>query len=97
MFNLKTNIIMKKINFSEIKFRPNLFAEPAPIDDINKQLANALWQNKDIAAGRLALKLFDNPEIEVNDQEKGYIKEALGNFYQWVKQPVLEALGEKAE
>lgn len=88
---------MKKINFSEIKFRPNLFAEPAPIEDIHKQIANALWQNKDIAAGKLALKLFDHPDIELSDADVNYIKGALDNFFQWVKTPILEALGEKAE
>lgn len=88
---------MKKINFAEIKFRPNLFAEPAPIEDIHKQIANALWQNKDIAAGKLALRLFDKPEIELNDAEVNYIKSALDNFFQWVKAPILETLGEKTD
>lgn len=86
-----------KINFSKLKFRPSLFEPETEIKDFHKQLANALWQNKDIAVGKFALKLFDNPEIEVNDAEKGYIKEALGNFLQWARIPVLEALGEKAE
>ena len=86
-----------KINFSEIKFRPSLFDEPVTIKDFHKQLANAIWQNKDIAAGKFALSLFDNPDIEINEQEKGYIKEALGNFLQWAKSPILEALGEKED
>lgn len=88
---------MKKINFSEIKFRPNLFAEPAPIEDFHKQLAEVIYQNSDVASGRLALKLFDNPEIEVNEQELDLIKKALMNFRQWVKVAVFEALGEKVE
>lgn len=86
-----------KINFAEIKFRPSLFEEAVEIKDFNKQLANAIWQNKDIAAGRFALKLFDNSDIEINDAEKGYIKAALDNFLQWAKAPILEALGEKVE
>ena len=84
-----------KINFAEIKFRPSLFEPEAPSNDIHKQVANAIWQQKDIAAGKFALKLFDNPEIEINDAEKGYIKEAVANFFQWAKAPILEALGEK--
>lgn len=86
-----------KINFSEIMFRSSLFSEPAPIQDIHKQIANVIWQNKDIAAGRFALRLFDNPELEVSDEEKGYIKAALADFFQWVRVPILEALGENAE
>ena len=87
-----------KINFSKLKFRPSLFEPETEIKDFHKQLANALWQNKDIAVGKFALKLFDNPEIEINDAEKGYIKEALEQFLQWVRVPVLEALSdEKAE
>lgn len=86
-----------KINFAKLKFRPSLFEPETEIKDFHKQLANALWQNKDIAVGKFALKLFDNPDIEVSDAEKGYIREALGNFLQWARIPVLEALGEKAE
>lgn len=86
-----------KINFATLKFRPSLLAPETEIKDFHKQLANALWQNKDIAVGKFALKLFDNPEIEIDDKEKGYIKDALGQFLQWVKTPVLEALGEKVE
>ena len=97
MFNLKINTIMTKINFSEIRFRASLFAESVPIEDFHKQLAEVIYQNNDVASGRLALKLFDNPEIEVNEQELGLIKEALKNFRQWVKVAVFEALGEKAE
>lgn len=86
-----------KINFSELKFRPSLFEEAIEIKDFHKQLANAIWQNKDIKAGKFALALFDNPDIEVDDEQKGYIKEALGNFLQWARIPVLEALGEKED
>lgn len=71
-----------KINFSNLKFRPSLLQPETEIKDFHKQLANAIWQNKDIAAGKFALKLFDNPEIEVDEQEKGYIKEALEQFLQ---------------
>ena len=86
-----------KINFAKIKFRPSLFEKEVEIKDFHKQLANSIWQNKEIAAGKFALRLFDTPDIEINEQEKGYIKEALGNFLQWVRTPVLEALGEKVE
>lgn len=86
-----------KINFAKIKFRPLLTTEAMEIGDFHKQLANALWQSRDIAVGRFALKLFDNPEIEVNEQEKGYIISALDTFYQWAKVAVLEALGEKID
>ena len=84
-----------KINFADIKFRPSLFEVAAPIKDFNKQLANSIWQQKDIAAGKFALRLFDNPEIEVSKEEVGFIKEALGGFVQWVGVAVLEALGEE--
>lgn len=81
-----------KINFAELKFRPSLFDAPAPIADINKQLANALWQSDEIEAGRLALRLFDNPEIEISEAEAEHIKGALQGFKQWVKEPILTAL-----
>lgn len=88
---------MKKINFAEIKFRPSLFEPETTINDFHEQLANILWQHKDIAAGKLALRLFDNPEIELNETEVNYIKSALDNFFQWVQTAVLEALSEKAD
>lgn len=81
-----------KIDFSSIKFRPSLFEEEKTISDFHRQLANAIWQQKDVAAGRLALRLFDNPEIEIDETEKGFITEALESFVQWVKSPVLEKL-----
>ena len=84
-----------KINFNKIKFRPSLLEGEKEIKDFNKQLANVLWQSRDIAVGHFALRLFENPEIEINEQEKGYIKDALESFYQWAKVAVLEALGEK--
>lgn len=84
-----------KINFATLKFRPSLLQPETEIKDFHKQLANILWQNKDIAVGKFALRLFDNPEIEINEQEKGYIKDAIGNMFQWAKTPVLAALGDK--
>ena len=88
-----------KINFAELKFRPSLFDEPVTIKDFHKQLANAIWQNKEIAAGDFALRIFNLPDnnltIEFGEQEKGYIKDALGGFLQWAQKPVLEAIGEK--
>jgi len=83
-----------KLELSKILFRPSLFEEAKPLNDFNKQLANAVWQQKDVAAGKLALKLFDSPDLDINEEEKGYIKEALEGFVQWVKSPVLEAIGD---
>lgn len=84
-----------KINFAAIKFRPSLLDEPVTIKDFHKQLANAIWQSKDIAAGKFALKLFDNPDIEANEQEVGFIREAVEGFTQWAKSPILEILNNK--
>lgn len=88
-----------KINFAELKFKPSLFEPEVTIKDFHKQLANAIWQNKEIAAGDFALRIFNLPEnnltIEFGEQEKGFIKDALGGFLQWAQKPVLEAIGEK--
>jgi len=84
-----------KINFAELKFRPSLFEEAIEIKDFHKQLANAIWQSQEVAEGSFALDLFKSPEIEINDEQKEFIKKALNNFLQWAKRPVLEALGEK--
>ena len=43
-----------------------------------------------MAAGKFALKLYDNPEVEVDETEMGYIREAVGEFRQWVSGPILE-------
>ena len=83
-----------KINFSSIKFRPSLSSEPVVIEDINKQIADVIWQRKEVAAGKFALRLYDNPEVEVDETEKGYIREAVGEFRQWVAAPILEAMGD---
>lgn len=86
-----------KINFAEIKFRSNLFEDEKPIKDFHKILANTLWQSRDAKAGKVALRLFESPEIEISDDEKPYIKAGIANFAQWVKTPILEALGESVE
>lgn len=83
---------MKTIDLSAIEFRPSLFDKATTIKDFHKQLANAIWQNKEIAAGKFALALFDNPVVELTEDNKKYITEALENFLQWVKAPVLEAM-----
>lgn len=83
-----------KINFAAIKFRPSLSSEPVAIEDIHKQIADVIWQRKEVAAGKFALKLYDNPEVEVDETEKGYIREAVGEFRQWVAAPILEAMGD---
>lgn len=83
-----------KINFAAIKFLPSLSSEPVVIEDINKQIADVIWQRKEVAAGKFALKLYDNPEVEVDETEMGYIREAVGEFRQWVSGPILEAMGD---
>ena len=79
-----------KINFAAIKFRPSLSSEPVVTEDIHKQIADVIWQRKEVAAGKFALRLFDSPEVEVDETEKGYIREAVGEFRQWVAAPILE-------
>lgn len=81
-----------KINFNKIYFRPSLFKPAAPFPGIHQQIANAIWQSRDVAAGKLAFKLFDEPEIEISDSDISYIKAALNVLPQWVRTPVLEAI-----
>lgn len=100
-----------KINFAEIKFRPSLFEpeiidkELAPTDKHPKrrpiawQIADELWRSTDIVKAKVGERIYENfgKETEISDIEKGYVKEALASFPQWVRVRVLEALGEKAE
>lgn len=83
-----------KVSF-KVKAQPSLMVEAREID-FTKEVANAIWQTaKGCAEADFALKLFNsNGEIEVTDEQRGFIRNAVAGFAWWAKKPILEAMGE---
>lgn len=81
-----------KVNFDKIKIQISLF-EPCQEVDIQKQLADNIYKSsKSVEEHSLALRLFDNKEIEITDSEKEIIKKATEGFVYHFKQAILDRL-----
>lgn len=80
------------------KARPNLMVEETDIN-FYKEVANAIYVNARTASeAKFALRIVEAVgEIEINDEEKGYIKKVAETFVYWAKAAILKAIGEKAE
>ena len=86
---------MKKINLTAIKLRPSL-AAPEVEQNLAKEIGDAIYRNsKSIAELRFGQRLYDaEGEIEVSDEEIGFIKAVLQGFFYWAQEAVLKAMGE---
>lgn len=85
-----------KINFGKIKFRPTLGDKEDVCLDVIRIIADVLWNSDSVGKGCLGLRIYENmeSEIELSEMECAYIKEEVLKMRQWVRVPILKAIGE---
>lgn len=89
---------MKTINLSNVTFRPTL-AGPEITQDVYKDVAEAIYQNATTLAQHVfAQRLFGaGGEIEVSNDELGFIKASLKGFKYFFQESILKAIGEGSD
>lgn len=86
---------MAKINLTAVTFKPSLEG-PEVTENLQKNVAEAVYQNaQNLAQHSFAQRLYEaDGEIEVTDEEIGFIKGVLSGYKYFVQEGILKALGE---
>lgn len=86
---------MKTINLTAVSLRPTLTA-PAIEQNMAKEIGDAIYRNsKSITELRFGEKLYDSSgDIEVSDEEIGFIKAILPGFFFWAQEAINKILEE---
>ena len=83
-----------KINLTKITFRPSLTG-PELTQDLHRDVAEAVYQAATTcAAHSLALRIFDHgdADVEVSEEEKEIIRNAITNWHYFVQEAVIKIL-----
>jgi len=82
-----------KINLTQVTLKPTI-AGPEVTKNLTREVAEAIYQDaKTLAATSFALRLFNaEGEIEISEEEKGFIETAIRMFKYWVQAPILDML-----
>lgn len=83
----------KTIDLTKITLRPTI-AGPEITQDLSKEIAEAIYQNANtLAVSEFARKLYHaEGEIEVTDEEIGFIKNILPGFRYFAQEAILKAI-----
>lgn len=85
-----------KVDFSKIKVRPTLKGNEIE-GDLTKEIADAVWQGaRTVAEADFALSLYrSDGEVEMEEEQREYVRYAVRNAVVWLKRAIYEAMGEE--